>query len=96
MAPLAMRGAVGVRSQSPIESGDTFSMLFPQLIPSTAHPSGAVGDRCIGCVARPQAITAGSRDRTNAVAFSMPISQYITAERALKNRDMPAFLISQV
>ena len=31
MASLAMRGAIGVRSQSPIESGDTFSVPFPQL-----------------------------------------------------------------
>ena len=65
----------------PIETGDTgtFSVPFPQLRTPAA--------RCIGCVARPQAIAAGSRDRTNAVAFLMPISQYITAERALKNRD---------
>ena len=31
VASLAMRGAVGVRSQSPIESVDPFSMPFPQL-----------------------------------------------------------------
>ena len=31
MVSLAMRGAIGVRSQSPIESGDIFSVPFPQL-----------------------------------------------------------------